>query len=70
METPVASIDPWQLAHDLAEIARTSVDPATGIRLMHVVEHLLEAAGLPPDGTGGGEPLPSGWVATMLEDIC
>jgi hypothetical protein len=54
-------IDIVELAGELAEIARTTRDAATGTRLMHVVDRLLGEAGLPPL-VGGGEP-PAGWLS-------
>ena len=45
-----------ELADELAEIAKTTSDPATGMRLMKIVERLLVEAGLsPPDHEDGGE---------------
>jgi hypothetical protein len=71
MEDPVACpFDPWDLADSLAEIARTTTDSATGLRLMQLVVRLLEAAGLPPEDAGGGDLPPSGWVATQQESPC
>ena len=57
------TIDAVELAHELAEIARTTTDADTGRRLIEVVERLLVAAGLPlDDGEGGGE-LPTDGVS-------
>ena len=56
-----------ELADELAEIARTTRDPATGQRLMSVVKRLLELAGLPPEDEGGGEP-PTPWVSEPAYD--
>jgi hypothetical protein len=52
-------IDLSDLADELAEIARTTTDVQTGVRLMKVVERLLEEAGLLRGNEGGG-PSPCG----------
>jgi hypothetical protein len=57
---PRNNIDLSDLADELAEIARTTTDAQTGVRLMEVVERLLAEAGLLRGGEGGGEP-PSDW---------
>jgi hypothetical protein len=43
-------IDIVELAHEVAEIARTTTDPKTGRLLIELVNKLLRGAGLPPDG--------------------
>ena len=48
------SLDLLELADELAEIARTTTDAATGERLMQVVERLLSDSGLPSDDSSGG----------------
>ena len=53
------TIDTLALAHELAEIARTTTDAETGRRLIELVNRLLVAAGLPPDDAEGGGELPS-----------
>jgi hypothetical protein len=55
------------LAEELAEIARTTRDAVTGARLMHVVDRLLEEAGLPPPDDAGGGETPTGWLS---EPVC
>jgi hypothetical protein len=55
-----SNIDLSDLADELAEIARTTTDAQTGVRLMEVVERLLAEAGLLRGDEGGGDP-PSGW---------
>jgi hypothetical protein len=55
-----------ELAHELAAIASTTMDPETGRLLTELVERLLEAAGLPPDDEGGGE-LPSEWYSAPVD---
>jgi hypothetical protein len=56
-----------ELAEELAEIAMTTTDAATGVRLMKVVERLLAEAGLPPhDDAGRGMP-PS---RRLSEPVC
>jgi hypothetical protein len=55
-------LDPLELAHELAEIARTTRDSETGTRLLELVKRLLADAGLPDDDDiGGGEP-PTHWM--------
>jgi hypothetical protein len=49
-----------ELAEELAEIAMTTTDAATGVRIMKVVERLLAEAGLPSDDDSGGEIPPTG----------
>lgn len=57
-----------ELADELAEIAKTTSDPATGMRLMKIVERLLVEAGLsPPDHEDGGGDVPTGWLS---EPVC
>jgi hypothetical protein len=51
-------IDPVELADELAEVARTTTDAATGARLIKIVKRLLENAGLSPDHEDGGGDLP------------
>jgi hypothetical protein len=54
------NIDAAELARTLAEIASTTSDPGTAIRLLELARELLEAAGLgnvppnddPPPATG------------------
>jgi len=59
--------DVVELARELAEIARTTIDPDTARLLMEVVDRLLTEAGLPPDGgAGGGEP-PTSWISEPAE---
>ncbi|HEY1934354.1 MAG TPA: hypothetical protein VGG99_20285 [Acetobacteraceae bacterium] len=56
-------LDRLELAHKLAEIARTTRDAATGTRLLELVNRLLADAGLPDDDDiGGGEP-PTHWMS-------
>ena len=43
-------IDIVELAHEIAEIARTTTDPETGRLLIELVKELLREAGMPPDG--------------------
>ena len=50
------------LAHRLALIASATSDAETGRRLLEVVEELLQLAGLPAAGCGGGDT-PGGWVS-------
>jgi hypothetical protein len=61
----VGDMDLLDLADELAEIARVTNDPATGRRLMQLVNRLLTAAGLPPEA-GGGET-PDHWLS---EPVC
>jgi len=58
-------MDLMELADELAEIARTTNDPATGAQLMRVVNRLLTEVGLPPEA-GGGET-PDHWLS---EPVC
>jgi hypothetical protein len=44
-------IDLEELAHLIAEIARTTIDPDAGRRLMELVNTLLTAQGLEPAGS-------------------
>jgi hypothetical protein len=44
--------DPIEIADTLAEIARQTQDPATGRRLMELVDRLLTEAGLPVERPG------------------
>lgn len=45
-----------ELAEELAELARTTRDAQTGLRLMKIVDRLLTEAGLPEAEEGGGMP--------------
>jgi hypothetical protein len=60
--------DILELADELAEIARTTSDAGTGMRLMKIVSRLFVEAGLPRPGhePGGGDP-PTGW---LCEPVC
>jgi len=61
------NIDPLEVADELAEIASTTTDAATGEKLVKLIERLLAANGLPPDSqTGGGMP-PS---RLLSEPVC
>jgi hypothetical protein len=51
-------LDPLELANAIAEIARTTHDPETGMRLLQLVNQLLTAAGLPDDNEIGGRGPP------------
>lgn len=42
------TIDPVELAHEIARIASTTTDPESGRLLLELVEKLMQAAGLPP----------------------
>jgi hypothetical protein len=57
-----SQIDLTELAREIAEIARTTLDPATAARLLELADRLLTAAGLPDDGkASGGDLPPSDW---------
>jgi len=49
------SIDPAELARVLAEIASTTKDPGTAVRLLELVNGLLEAAAR-ANGAGTTDP--------------
>ena len=49
-----------ELADELAEIARTTTDAATGVQLTNIVERLLTEAGVLPDDEAGGGDVPNG----------
>jgi hypothetical protein len=62
--TETDKINIVELADELAEIARTTSDTATGVRLMKIVKRLLAEAGLrPPDHEAGGGDPPTGWLS-------
>ena len=48
-------IDPAELARVLAEIGSTTKDPGTAVRLLELVNELLEAAAR-RNGAGKGDP--------------
>lgn len=56
--------DMLELAERLAEIARQTTDPKTGVLVMGIVDELLTAAGLPH---GGGQTPPSSMSEAMFE---
>ncbi|HUB11308.1 MAG TPA: hypothetical protein VMB34_05060 [Acetobacteraceae bacterium] len=43
------TVDPVELARELAKIASTTNDPATAQRLLQLIERLVSIAGLPPE---------------------
>ena len=61
----INSIDPVDLANEIAEIASTTNDSEIGRRLVELVKRLLEAAGLPDNDKGGGDGLPSPWFSDL-----
>jgi hypothetical protein len=46
--------DVLEFARALAEIAVTTEEPETALRLVELIDHLLTAAGLPENPTGEG----------------
>jgi hypothetical protein len=62
-------IDVWDLARQISDIARTTTDADTGVRLMNLVEQLLREAGLPEGGGGGGD-VPGNWTSLPMGAFC
>ena len=54
--------DLMDLARQIAEIAETTLDSATAVKLLELANRLLTTAGLPDDGTDScGDLPPSDW---------
>lgn len=48
------TINLLELAEEIAEIARTTTDAETGMKLVRLAQRLLSEAGLPDENAGGG----------------